>query len=122
MRVLVADDSRELRFLVRTLLEDAGMEVEEASSGQVALDRLDRSPPVGAVVLDQRMPDMSGLDVAAALTDRGQAPRPPLILFSSYLRPPEQAEADRLAVRVVPKADLTGLVDALRACGPRCPA
>jgi CheY-like chemotaxis protein len=121
MRVLVVDDSPELRYLLRVLLEDAGMEVEEAIRGQAALDRLVGPPPVCAVVLDQRMPDLSGLEVAAMLAERG-GPRPHLILFSSYLRPPEQAEAERLGVRVVLKTDLDELVEVLRESGSRCPA
>ena len=122
MRVLVVDDSPELRFLLRVLLEDAEMTVEEAIRGEAALDRLAQPPAVCAVVLDQRMPDLSGLEVAAAIRDRGGEDQPHLILFSSYLRPPEQAEAERLGVRIVLKTDLTELVSVLRACGSTCPA
>ena len=122
MRVLVVDDSPELRFLLRVLLEDAGMEVEEATRGQAALDRLAEGPPVTAVVLDQRMPDLNGLEVAAILRERTGEKTPHMILFSSYLRPVEQAEADRLGVRIVLKTDLTELVEVLRACGSGCPA
>ena len=121
MLVLVVDDSPELRYLLRVLLEDAGMQVEEAIRGQDALDRLAQPPPVCAVVLDQRMPDYSGLEVAALLAER-DGRQPHLILFSSYLSPPEQAEAERLGVRVVLKTNLEELVEVLRKSGSRCPA
>jgi CheY-like chemotaxis protein len=122
MRVLVVDDSPELRFLLRVLLEDAGMEVEEAFRGTDALARLAAGePPVCAVVLDQRMPDMSGLEVAAAIRSQSTE-QPHLILFSSYLQRAEQDEAARLQVRIVLKTDLNELVSTLRAVGSECPA
>jgi CheY-like chemotaxis protein len=122
MRVLVVDDSPELRFLLRVLLEDAGMEVEEAYRGLDALTRLGvPDPSICAVVLDQRMPDMSGLEVAAAIRDGG-GEQPHLILFSSYLQRAEQDEAARLNVRIVLKTDLNELVATLRAVGSECPA
>jgi CheY-like chemotaxis protein len=122
MRVLVVDDSPELRFLLRVLLEDAGMEVEEAFRGTDALARLAADePPVCAVVLDQRMPDMSGLEVAAAIRSQSTE-QPHLILFSSYLQRVEQDEAARLQVRIVLKTDLNELVATLRAVGSECPA
>ena len=110
MRVLVVDDSADIRFMLRFLLEDADMEIEEARSGQEAIDRLRGPHDVDAVVLDQRMPDFTGLEVAAQLP----ADRPPLVLFSAYLHPSLQVEAERLGVITVNKNDLDGLVETLR--------
>jgi CheY-like chemotaxis protein len=110
MRVLVVDDSADIRFMLRFLLEDADMEIEEARSGQEAIERLHSEHDIDAVVLDQRMPDLTGLEVAAHLP----ADCPPLILFSAYLHPALQAEADRLGVITVNKNDLDGLIETLR--------
>lgn len=110
MRVLVVDDSADIRFMLGFLLEDADMEIEEAASGQAAIDRLADPEGIDAVVLDQRMPDFTGLEVAGRLAPG----HPPLILFSAYLHPSLQAEADRLGVITVNKNDLDELVAALR--------
>jgi CheY-like chemotaxis protein len=110
VKVLVVDDSADIRFMLRILLEDADMEVEEVGSGQAAIDRLASPQGVDAVVLDQRMPDLTGLEVAAQLPPA----HPPLILFSAYLHPSLQAEADRLGVSIVNKNDLDQLVEVLR--------
>jgi CheY-like chemotaxis protein len=116
MHVLVVDDSPDIRFMLRILLEDAGMDVEEAHSGTVALQRLSGwtpGDPIDAVVLDQRMPDLTGLELARILYDDGA--HPPLLLFTAYLHPLQQGEAADLGVTVVDKSELLELVGALRA-------
>ena len=67
---------------------------------------------VDAVVLDQRMPLITGLQVAQELVARGE--HPPLVLFSAYLHPTLQAAAEELGVVTVVKTDLLELVDVLR--------
>src|SRR4051794_7828868 len=116
MNVLVVDDSADIRFMLRFLLEDAHMNVEEVSSGQAAIDRLAAPEGIDAVVLDQRMPDLTGLEVAAGLG----AGHPPLVLFSAYVQPALQAEAEQLGVVTVNKNDLNELIEVLRSFEP-CP-
>ncbi|HEY8721135.1 response regulator, partial [Pengzhenrongella sp.] len=64
--VLVVDDDEDIRFLVRTVLTRAGLEVvAEAIDGVealAALERLDPPPDPAVVVLDNRMPGLSGLE------------------------------------------------------------
>ena len=109
-RVLVVDDSAPLRYLLRVLLEDAGLDVEEAACGREALDRLARGDAgtPDTVVVDQRMPDLSGLDVVRELQARG--PHPRLLLFTSYFDPELEDEARRLGVPTVLKTEVTALV------------
>jgi CheY-like chemotaxis protein len=115
MRVLVVDDSADIRYIVRFLLEEAGIEVQEARTGQQAIDLLSGEHEIDAVVLDQRMPDRTGLEVAAHLP----ANCPPVILFSDYLHPSLQAEADRAGVIRVNKSDLNQLADVVRGASSR---
>lgn len=121
MRVLVVDDSSSIRFMLRILLEEAGMDVEEAGSGLDALARLGnrRAKRLDACVLDQRMPDLTGLEVARELVLAGD--HPSLFLYSSYLHPVQVAEAEELGVTALVKTDLDELVEALRSV-PRVPA
>ena len=118
MRVLIVDDSSAIRFMLRVLLEDAGMQVEEASGGGEALGRLGRiaMPPLDAIVLDQRMPDVTGLEVAREIVGRG--PHPRLFLYTSYLHPVQEAEAAELGVTAMVKNDLDELVLALQQTSP----
>jgi len=75
IRVLLADDEQLLRQGFRRLLEistDLAV-VAEAADGEQVLSELERIP-VDVVLLDVRMPRMSGLQVLDALRDRPQRP------------------------------------------------
>jgi putative two-component system response regulator len=62
VRLLLVDDDQGLRNLLRTTFEVFDIEVDEADSGEAALRRIAaRRPEV--IVLDVRMPGMSGLEV-----------------------------------------------------------
>jgi response regulator RpfG family c-di-GMP phosphodiesterase len=66
MRLLLVDDDRGLRTLLRTTFEVFDIEVDEADSASVALERIaSRRPDV--VVLDVHMPGMSGLELCRQL-------------------------------------------------------
>jgi DNA-binding response OmpR family regulator len=72
-RVLVADDDRDVRALVRTLLERAGHEVVEAADGKECLRRLyERRPQL--VVLDVGMPVMDGWKTLERIRDVADVP------------------------------------------------
>jgi CheY-like chemotaxis protein len=65
-RILVVDDTPETRRLMRRVLERAGIAVTEAGTGEEGLAAI-RSDRPDAVVLDLRLPGMSGFDVARAV-------------------------------------------------------
>ena len=60
-RILVVDDTVDIRFLVRAVLEQAGHHVIEAAGGRRGLEVLaEDDPPIDLVVLDVQMPEMDG--------------------------------------------------------------
>ena len=61
--VLVVDDTPETRRLMRRVLERDRLRVVEAGTGEEALERIVTLQPA-AVVLDLRLPVMSGFEVA----------------------------------------------------------
>jgi two-component system alkaline phosphatase synthesis response regulator PhoP len=69
--VLVVEDDRELRELVRRYLERAGHPVYTTGSGAEALRLLDKGD-IALVVLDLGLPDIDGLEVLAAARDAGK--------------------------------------------------
>ena len=71
MRSLIVDDSRFVRGYLRGLLEEKGIECEEAGDGQQALQRLRESMPFDLVLLDWNMPVMNGLDMLIEMRSTG---------------------------------------------------
>ena len=65
-RVLVADDDDDIRRLVELVLNKAGIPSDTVDGGIPALEAA-RSSARKVVVLDVRMPDMSGLEVCRQL-------------------------------------------------------
>lgn len=61
-KILVIDDEPDLRLLVRIILESAGYEIVEATSGEEGLDRITDERP-GLVLLDIRLPGIDGWEV-----------------------------------------------------------
>lgn len=108
-RVLVVDDEPSVRFFERLALEDRGHEVEEAASGAEALT-LAQAPgsDYAAIVLDFRMPGMTGLEVARALRDGAVAT--PIVLYTAYADPAVAAQAAELGLELIDKADVERMV------------
>jgi FixJ family two-component response regulator len=68
--VYVVDDDQAVRDSLRWLIESIGHRVEAFDHAQEFLDAYDSEQP-GCLVLDVRMPGMSGLDLQDRLRDRG---------------------------------------------------
>jgi DNA-binding response OmpR family regulator len=71
--ILLVEDERKLRELVRSYLERGGFTVLSAGSGAEALSLADSAMP-DLVVLDLGLPDVPGEAVAAELRTRGTIP------------------------------------------------
>jgi two-component system chemotaxis response regulator CheY len=84
LRVLYADDMRELRQLLEIVLGRDGHKVESVSDGNLALDLLRPDPTAYDVVItDHHMPTVSGLELVAKLRAMDYKGR--IIVFSSEL-------------------------------------
>ncbi len=67
------------------VVEDEGVDFDEAASGEEALER-SSSNPYDLILLDQRMPPgLSGIEVAEQLRDEGSST--PIVLYSAFLDP-----------------------------------
>jgi len=115
--ILIVDDEEDIRVLVRSLIEIAnhGLSVAgEAADGDEALRRWrDRQPDV--VLLDQRMPGLSGLETAEVMLSEN--PGQTVILFTAYLDPHVVRLAEDIGVRAcVSKTDVKKVITRLREC------
>src|SRR5690349_24220089 len=66
-RILIIDDEEHIRRMMRLTLEAAGYEVSEAKDGADGLRLFGDGSAWDAVVLDQRMPGMDGLETLRQL-------------------------------------------------------
>ncbi len=71
MRALIVDDSRFVRDYVRSLLEEKGIECEEAADGRAGLELLHTSAPFDLALVDWNMPVMNGLEMLTRLRADG---------------------------------------------------
>lgn len=62
MKILIVDDAENVRYSLRTSLEDAGYAVDEAVDGEEALTRL-QSSTFDLVIADVWMPRLNGIDL-----------------------------------------------------------
>jgi PAS domain S-box-containing protein len=69
-RILVVDDGPENRELVSLVLTEAGLTVEEAENGQIAVDMAARTA-YDAILMDMSMPVMDGYTATKLLRSRG---------------------------------------------------
>jgi two-component system chemotaxis response regulator CheY len=63
MRALIVDDSRFVRNVLRGLLEERGMECEEAGDGEAAMNLVHHSARFDVAFVDWNMPVMNGLEM-----------------------------------------------------------
>ena len=80
-RVLVVDDTDDLRRLIALALRRDGFDVLEAGSGEAAMEILE-TQPVDIMVLDMGLPAMSGTDVVRALRVRPETITLPILLMT----------------------------------------
>jgi CheY-like chemotaxis protein len=119
VRVLLVDDAPDILRLLRTMLDfhDGILVCGQATNGLQAVALWQTHQP-DVVVMDLRMPLMSGLEVAAQILD--QDPAQCIVLFSAAFTVADHAQADALGiVRCFDKRDLERLPDLVHNLGPR---
>ena len=119
MRVLIVDDSRVMRMLLRKMVNELGVDdIVEAGDGQEALELVDSHVPDLAMV-DWNMPVMNGLEFVAALRERRDCDRVKVMMVTSESDPRQvyealKAGADEYAVKPI---DREILADKLQLMG-----
>jgi len=79
-RILVVEDDRAVQKALRRLFEAEGFEIEICSDGKAGLEAFRKAAP-SAIVLDLRLPQMSGRDVCREI--KQAAPGMPIIVLSA---------------------------------------
>jgi DNA-binding response OmpR family regulator len=93
--ILIVDDAAENLTLLTDTLVPAGYAVQSASSGELALASI-ANPLPDLVLLDVRMPGMSGFDVLQRLKARDDCRSIPVICLSAITETDQRVEGLRL--------------------------
>ncbi|MFZ6028590.1 MAG: response regulator [Chloroflexota bacterium] len=106
--LLLVEDDDGLRMSVRKLLEGNDITIAEAALGRVALDKLAAQHLVGqpfdCMILDLRLPDMTGFELLSRLYADESIPKCPVIIYTGReLTPEENQELLRYADSVIVK-------------------
>ncbi len=79
--VFIVDDDEQVRSALTLLMESVGLKSESFSSAQEYLDQFDAAKS-GCLILDVRMPGLSGLDLQARLSV--EKSHPPIIIITGH--------------------------------------
>ena len=112
MQVLVVDDDEDIRVLLRGFLMAKGWVVDEAATGDEALAM--SHADYDLIVLDQRMPGLTGYETGVRLRRRGFGG--PIIFYSAYVTPELERDLRRdvdSELHIVGKPDLDHLLNVI---------
>jgi CheY-like chemotaxis protein len=103
--VLLVDDNRKIRQLLRRMFEAMGCVCSESENGQDAVEEAGQRKP-DLIVLDYSMPVMNGLEAAPLL--KKMLPQTPIIMFTMFANERFAKEALAAGVTAVFSKDQAG--------------
>jgi response regulator RpfG family c-di-GMP phosphodiesterase len=116
VKILLVDDEPALRELLRTTFEGAQVVVDEAESGVEAEARIKRRRP-DVIVLDLRMPGMSGTELCTRLKANERTKDIPIVLLTGAddeeARKAQRAGAQALVRKPFSPLELLAVVERL---------
>ena len=102
LNVLVADDVSLSRHAISEALSIASIRADLVSGGQEAIAELRaaaaRNAPYDVLILDWKMPDIDGLEVAAIMNQERSVKQPKVIMLSAFDSPSMHEQANRLGI------------------------
>jgi DNA-binding response OmpR family regulator len=124
MRILIVDDEAHIRQMMRLTLEAAGYETDEAATGEEGLALFGDGGGCAAVLLDQKMPGLDGLETLREIKKR--APEACVVMVTAFASIELAVDAMRLGATDFLRKPMTpemlrGAVAAALASRPRVP-
>jgi len=93
--ILVVDDEKNIRRTLRMVLEGSGFNTLEAGSAEDCLDTLNNNE-VDLVILDVRLPKMSGIEALSKIRNKPETRRLPVLMVSGHASLAEAVQAVQL--------------------------
>ena len=96
--VLVVEDDKIMGQMVAAILDDAGFEVDTATNGMIAFEKL-RQHPVDFVVLDILLPEMNGFEIYSELQANPETEDIPVLIITAWADERHLEKASQLGIR-----------------------
>jgi len=80
-KILIVDDSKEIRNILFTFLKEKGFEVYTAENGKKALDLI-KEKVIDLIITDIRMPEMNGYQLTKKMKE--ERPMVGIIIMTAY--------------------------------------
>ncbi len=84
INILIVDDEPANLVVLETVLDDPGYRLIRAASGAQALLALMEEEEFAVLILDVRLPDMTGFELASVIKDRKKTSTVPIIFLTAY--------------------------------------
>jgi len=103
-QVLVVEDDKKTQIAIHSLLKNKGILITPADRGVVALQKM-QGVRFDCVILDLRLPDMTGLEFLEKMEEQaGDVPPPPVIIYTAKdLTPDEDRQLTRFTGSIIIK-------------------
>lgn len=106
-RILLVDDNEVSRYILREILDQPWLQIDEVSNGTDALAAMDEALPDG-LILDLLMPDMSGFDILKTIRTHPRTQHLPVLIYTSkFLSESERKQLEGLNAQIVRKEDVS---------------
>lgn len=82
-KILIAEDDNDIRELIVLTLQFNGFNVESVEDGQAAVERAQANPVYDIILMDVRMPRMTGYQACRALKEDDSTKNIPVVFLSA---------------------------------------
>ncbi len=112
-RILIVDDNEKIRLVTRLILEKAGHDILEASSGEDALDMLEKGDIPDLVILDVMMPGENGWEICETIKSNEKTRDLPVVILTAKTsgKDMDQSSLSRADAHISKPFDMEYLLD-----------
>ncbi len=93
MKILLVDDDRFLLDMYLLKFKKSGLEIDTASNGTTALEKIKSGVDYNIILMDIIMPGMDGLELLKAIRDQKLQPKSVIIMLTNQADDEEKAKA-----------------------------